>query len=53
MLGTVDPKSSIHCKGVFGIKADEMSPSMDKYTDLIYDSLSEYYMNNIATRLFV
>ena len=51
LLGTNDPKSHEHCKGVFGI--DTMSnPAMATYAKAIYRSIFEYYMNNVSDRLF-
>ena len=51
-LGTVDPKSAQHCSGAFGINVDSLSPEMNQYIDAVGGSLADYYLNNIAPRLF-
>ena len=51
LLGTVDPKSAIHCNGVFGIET-ESNPVVRDYAKAVYDSIAKYYMNNVADRLF-
>ena len=52
MFGTVDPKSAIHCKGVFGIGESGSNPLVNDYAKAAFDSIAQYYMNNVADRLF-
>ena len=39
LLGTVDPKSAIHCNGVFGISS-ESNPVVAEYAKAVYDSIA-------------
>ena len=51
LLGTNDPKSHEHCKGVFGIDS-ESNPVVAEYAKSFYKTIAQYYMNNVADRLF-
>ena len=49
-LGTVDPKSAIHCKGLFGI--GDSNPVVAEYAKAFYSSIAQYLMTNYADLLF-